>query len=371
MLGVFGVATKAGTDVDEFAVEPDRGEAAMEWEDLADRVGCVPFLHPGWVRAWSRSYGTGPLELHLLRREGQLAAVLPLERGRLGRRSPTDFGTPQFGILGVDRQAVRSLARRVLELEGRRLSIACLDGGASDIDELRAAAEAAGRHVVERTVKRSPYVELEDDVEAQVRDRLGAKAFSELRRRRRRLEERGRVELEVTDGGDRLDALLREGYALEGSGWKTAAGTSILARPQDRRFYTEIAGWASRRGILRLCFLRANGRAIAFKFALEENGALYSCKGGYDPSESRVAPGLLIVWELLKWSGNRGLARLELLGDALPWKLQWTDTVRERLLFEAFGSSPIVLPVWLAERYGRPAAKRLRVKKLVARARRA
>jgi CelD/BcsL family acetyltransferase involved in cellulose biosynthesis len=355
---------------EEYAVEVDAGATGTAWEELADRLACVPFLHPGWVRAWSRSFGTGALELHVLRREGRLAAVLALERNRLGRRSPTNSETPQFGILGVDRDAVRSLARQVLQLEGRRLSIACLDGGASDIDELRAAADTAGRHVVERTLKRSPYVELEDDVEAQVRGRLGAKAFSELRRRRRRLEERGAVELEVTDGSGRLGALLGEGYALEGSGWKTAAGSSILARADFRRFYDEIAEWAARRGILRLCFLRTGGRAIAFKFALEENGALYSCKGGYDPSESRAAPGLLIVWELLKWSGDRGLARLELLGDALPWKLQWTDTVRERLLFEAFGTSPVVLPVWLAERYGRPVAKRLRVKKLVARARR-
>jgi hypothetical protein len=49
MLGVVGVAAKAGTDVADFAVVPvpDRGEAAA-WEELADRLACVPLPAP-WL----------------------------------------------------------------------------------------------------------------------------------------------------------------------------------------------------------------------------------------------------------------------------------------------------------------------------------
>jgi hypothetical protein len=43
------VAAKAGTDVADFAVVPvpDRGEAAA-WEELADRLACVPLPAP-WL----------------------------------------------------------------------------------------------------------------------------------------------------------------------------------------------------------------------------------------------------------------------------------------------------------------------------------
>jgi CelD/BcsL family acetyltransferase involved in cellulose biosynthesis len=352
----------------EYAVEGDEGPAAAAWDDLAGRVKASPFLQPGWIRAWSGAFGRAPLELHLLRRDGELAAALPLERTRLGRSSPANFDSPEFGVLAVDLDATRALADEVLGRVNGRLSLGFLGG--SELGELRTSARRTGRRVVERTLQRSPYMEIGEDVEAQVRERLGSKSFSELRRRRRRLEERGPVELEVADGRERLERLLAEGYALEGSGWKEAAGSSIAARPAARRFYDDMARWAAERGILRLCFLRVGGKPIAFKLGLEANAVLYSCKGGYDPTEARFAPGHLIVWELLRWASARGLQRLELLGDAYPWKLEWTDTARERVLFEAFGSSPAGLSLWLAERYGRPIGKQLRLKRLLARARR-
>jgi CelD/BcsL family acetyltransferase involved in cellulose biosynthesis len=354
---------------DEYAVEADRDESGTEWEELADRVGGSPFLQPGWIRAWSRAFGSGRLELHVVRRGGRVAAVLPLERARLGRSSPTNFETPEFGILAIDRDASRTLAANVFNGEGFRLSLGFLDRGGGELEDLRAAARAAGRRVVERTLQRSPYMEIRADLEAQVRERLGSKFFNELRRRRRRLAERGPLELEVADGTMGLERLLAEGYALEGSGWKTAAGSSIDVRADATQFYDEVARWAARRGILRLCFLRTGGKPIAFKLGMEANGAFYSCKGGYDASESKFGPGQLIVWELLAWAAGRGLERFEFLGDAYPWKLEWTDTARERVLFEAFGSSPAAAAMWLVERHGRPLAKRLRLKRLVARAR--
>jgi CelD/BcsL family acetyltransferase involved in cellulose biosynthesis len=354
----------------EYAVEADGGTVGTQWEELADRVDGSPFLHPGWIRAWSRAFGGGDPELHVLRRDGELAAIVPLHRSALGRSSPTNYETPEFGILATDRDAARSLAVHLLRGSEARISLGFLEGGSHDLDDLRAAARIAGRRVVERMLQRSPYLPIDADPEAQARLRLGAKGFNELRRRQKRLAELGPVLLEVVDGTQELDRLLAEGYALEGSGWKTATGSSIAARPDARQFYDEMARWAADRGILRLCFLRAGGRAVAFKLGLEAGGAFYSCKGGYDPAASRFAPGKLIVFELMHWAAARGLHRLELLGDAYPWKLEWTDEVRPRVLFEAFTSSPVGLGAWLAERHGRPLAKRLQLKRLVARARR-
>jgi hypothetical protein len=81
--------------------------------------------------------------------------------------------------------------------------------------------------------------------------KLCRKFRSELRRRRRRLEEEGRLTLEVSDGTERLGELLKKGYGIDGSGWKHARGTSINAHIATRRFYTGVAQWASERGWLR------------------------------------------------------------------------------------------------------------------------
>jgi hypothetical protein len=202
----------------EYAVEGDDGPAAAAWGDLAERVQASPVSPP---RLDPRLVGR-------LRSRPARAAALPLEPTRLGRSSPTNFDTPEFGILAVDREAARALADEVLGRLNGRLSLGFLGGG-SELGELRTAARRAGRRVVERSLQRSPYAEISDDVEAQVRRRLGSKSFSELRRRRRRLEEREPVELEVADGRERLGPLLAEGYALEGSGWKEAAYVRSLS----------------------------------------------------------------------------------------------------------------------------------------------
>src|SRR5688500_17596510 len=105
----------------EYAVEVDAGEPAAEWEELAERVGAPPFRHPGWIRAWSRAFGSGRPELHVLRRSGRVAALLPLERTTRGRTSPTNSETPDFGLLALDRDAARALAAGVLGRDDLRL----------------------------------------------------------------------------------------------------------------------------------------------------------------------------------------------------------------------------------------------------------
>jgi hypothetical protein len=62
---------------------------------------------------------------------------------------------------------------------------------------------------------------------------------------------------------------LEEGFRVEGSGWKGVYGTSISSHPATRRFFTEVAYWASKCGWLRLAFLCLNDRALDFGYALE------------------------------------------------------------------------------------------------------
>ena len=348
---------------DAVGLERDLVALAPEWEELAERTGATPFVRPGWFRAWWNAFGTGELDLLTLRRDSRLTGVLPLERRRGSVRLPVNSETSQFELVAEDRAA---LVRALFALRAPSIRLQLLD--ADDVRELRGA--ATGWRTIERPIERSPYVSTSGGFEAYARGR-GAKLFADVRRRRRRLAEEGPVELSVADGRDRLDELMREGYALEGSGWKTAAGSSIASRPDARRFYDEVAQWAAERGWLRLAFLRVGGHAVAFQLGLEARGVYWFCKGGYDPAFHRFAPGKLLVHDMLERAFERGLESFELLGDAESWKLEWTDTVRERRALLAFAPTPTGRAAWAAEAYGRPLAKRLRVRRALELARRA
>ena len=162
----------------------------------------------------------------------------------------------------------------------------------------------------------------------------------------------------MTDGSDRLAERLQEVFAVEGMGWKAEGETAILSRPETHRFYSEVAGWASARGALRLLILRVDERPVAVDLALEERGIRYMLKGGFDPAYSWVAPGTLLLESGLEHAFAAGLRRVELGGGDDAYKLRWTEAVRERSLVQAFPRGLGTFE-WAGFAFGRPAAKRV------------
>lgn len=317
---------------ERFEVHREIAPLAAEWELLADHARAHPFLRPGWLGPWWRAFGAGRLEILALRRAGRLVAVMPLRRRRGALVSLSNYHTPEYGVLGEDASAAERLARAVLSRRARRVSCAFCDPASAAV--LAGASARTHRRVLRSVVERSPYVTTSGDWAAYLRGR-DARLRRDLRRRRRRLEERGEVRLEVADGRERLGALLEEGFAVEPSGWKAERHSAIASSEETRRFYAEVAAWAAARGILRLSFLRLDGRALAFQYGLEDGGAYYFVKGGYDPAERQAAPGKLLLAGLLERAFNEGLASFEFLGVDEAWKLEWTSDVRERLVVHA------------------------------------
>jgi CelD/BcsL family acetyltransferase involved in cellulose biosynthesis len=330
---------------------------AHEWDELADRVDAAPWLRPGWIRAWRRAFGRGKLELLTVRRDGRLVGVLALER-RLGAlRSASNWHTPAFGALTADDAALRELVGALLAGGGRRVALAFLAADDPVVATCCAAAAAAAFRLIVRLLERSPYVVVDGDWAA-YEARRDTKLLRELRRRRRRLDEQGRLALEVGDGSDRLDELLDEGFRVEAAGWKGERGSAVASDAATRCFYGDVARWAAERGWLRLAFLRLDGRPLAFDYCLEQGGVHYLLKTGYDPAYRAFGPGMLIRHEMLERAFASELSRYEFLGDEEPWKLDWTERSRERVLLQAFAPSAPGLVDWAAFAYGRPLAKR-------------
>jgi len=341
---------------DTVHLESDVAALAAEWDDLALRLRAIPFMYAGCIEAWWNAFGSGNLELVTVRRGERLVGIVPLQRRNRRLRSPTNSESSDFGLLAEDAAARATLTEAVFARGGRLLELERLDASGEDARALRAAAGAHGYRLLERVVERAPYLELEGEFETYFRSR-SKNLTGSLRRRRRRLDEEGKVEIEVADGRDRRTELLQEGYALEDSGWKV--DTAIASREDARKFYDGLSDWAAERGILRLAFLRLDGRAVAFQLALEDDGVFYYCKAGFDRAFHRFSPGTLLFGALLERAFEQRLRRAEFLGADEPWKLEWTDTVRELERFEAFSPSVAGIAGWAAERWGRPAARRV------------
>jgi CelD/BcsL family acetyltransferase involved in cellulose biosynthesis len=320
--------------------------AVEEWEELADRVGAPPFLRPGWIGAWLGAFGRGELETIEVRREGELAALMPMVRRGRRLRSPVNWHTPLFGPLGVDRAARRQVVAQAFERSQTVVDLDLLDGDPLELDSIASAAHEADRVTLARDVAHSPYIRLEADF-AEYERSLSRNRRKSLRRRRRRLEEEGRVRFEVHDGRTELDRLLAETFAVEAAGWKGRRGSAISSSPETARFYTEVARWAADRGWLRLALLRLDGRPIASDFAIEHGGAWYTLKAGYDEEFRSFGPGaLLLAEEIAHCCEHPGVSRIELLGQEDAFKSSWTALSAPRTRIRSFGKTPAGLLSW-------------------------
>jgi CelD/BcsL family acetyltransferase involved in cellulose biosynthesis len=346
------VRTRGATEVESHS---DISELAADWDALADRLEAQPFMRPGWIEAWLDAFAATPCKFLATRRDGELTGVLPLVRGR-GRviTPPANSHTPLGGALVNGEDAARALADALLREAPARADFRY----AAPHDPLMAELKTR-RRTIQRVISEQPYVDSTGSFDEYLAG-LDRKHRKEAGRLRRKLAAEGELSFEFADGSDRLESLLDEGFAIEGSGWKTEAGTAINSYPDARRFYTDVARWAAARGWLRLAFLRLDGRALAFDYCLEAGGSFYALKGGYDPEFRKLGPGVVLTHEsLARAFADPDLTSYEFLGMADSYKLQWTSTTHPRLRVQAFSRSPLGLVQYGAWQHGRPLAKRL------------
>jgi CelD/BcsL family acetyltransferase involved in cellulose biosynthesis len=322
------------------------------WDALAGRTGADPFARPGWVRAWHAAFGGGALAPVVAGEPAAPAGVLPMV-ARLGVwRSPTNDHTPAFTPLAEDDAALGRLAGALVARRPAAASLAYLDADAPALARLRDAAAAAGYATRVRPIHRSPVVHLGDPERWEAgRPR---RRLADLRRRRRRLAERGQVTVAVA----REAAALEDVIALERLGWKGARGTSIAGDQRLRGFYRAVAAWSADRGILRIATLRLDGRPLAALLGLQDAGVLHLLKGGYDPAFAEASPGQLLLQDVLAGAVGDGLARVELHGDAEPYKSVWTEAARSRVALEIFAPTPAGPLARAAAEHARPVARR-------------
>jgi CelD/BcsL family acetyltransferase involved in cellulose biosynthesis len=326
----------------EVSVETDLDSLACEWELLAERSGASPFLRPGWIMPWLSAFGCGAPEAILVRRDGQLAGVLPMQRRRGRLCSAANWHSPVFGPLAADAEARSLLLDHLFDAGPAGVELSLLDGDGMHVTQ---AARRSGRMVLDRAIATTPVVGLEGCFETYQRS-LSRNRRRSLRRGRRALEAQGEVSFHVHERLDGLHVALHDVFEVEASGWKGRAGTAMASRPETARFYAQIARWAASRGWLRLSFLSLDGRPIACDFSLEFDGRLYSLKSGYDEDYRAAGPGALLLHEQLRHAFERGLDALDLLGHTDSFKRSWAHCADDRFRVRAFQRSPAGLMHW-------------------------
>ncbi len=312
-----------------------------EWNEAVDRAGLPhPFLRHEWLRTWWECFGEGrTLHIQVVRAAGRITAIAPLMREQVQmygipiRRIDLMHNdhTPRADFIVAER-AAESYAAIWHALANTRASWDLLQ--LSRLVRESPTCEAMRRHSEDDGCATglwqgdvSPYLALQgtwDEYHAS----LPAKFRSNLRNRLSRLTRIGEPALEVLEGAEAIERGREDALRLEASGWKQESGTAICSDPAVERFYRLLAERATAGGWLRLMFLTVGGKRIATSYGSCYGGRLFLFKTGYDPEFATCAPFKLLTFLAIQSSYAEGLSEVDFLGDAEPWKLEWTDTSR-------------------------------------------
>ena len=135
----------------------------------------------------------------------------------------------------------------------------------------------------------------------------------QLRRKERRLQERGRVEHVVLRPGDDIRRWIDEFLRLEASGWKGERGTALGCSDAARSFFSSVATSAFRRGRLLMLGLNVDGQPIARRCAFVAGRGAFAFKTGYDERFAQFSPGALLELD--------NVSQLQTLPD-----VEWMDS---------------------------------------------
>jgi CelD/BcsL family acetyltransferase involved in cellulose biosynthesis len=302
-------------------------EELEQLQPLWDAVQ-VPWANPAmrynFVRSCAKAYDIADRLAVVVSTSGSEAAIAPLYRSNAGPRLEL-IGQNQIfeasDFLYSSTECLPELARTVVAL-GRPVRLTRVPDKSAIIPALESAYRGRGL-VVKRPAAGCPWIALDQSWE-EPDQHLNSGRRSDLRRARRIAEGLGAVKFEIRSPEPaELQALLSEVYAVESAGWKARDGSGLAVDARMGSFYKSYAEGACSRKVLRLAFMRINGRAVATQFAVEAGGGYWLLKVGYDEEFKRCSPGILLIHETLRYAAQAGLKSYEFLGTEEAWINTW------------------------------------------------
>lgn len=128
---------------------------------------------------------------------------------------------------------------------------------------------------------------------------LEKKRRKELSRKRRRLEEIGRLEFSRSTDADGLEEWIDGFLALERSGWKGERGSSLASAPQTEALFRESLRGAAAEGRLERLALNLDGKPIAMLCNFIAPPFSFAFKTAFDEAHRKLSPGMLLQVENL------------------------------------------------------------------------
>jgi CelD/BcsL family acetyltransferase involved in cellulose biosynthesis len=338
------------------------------WDSLLGRSAAdCGFLTWTWLSHWWKTFGEGrDLYTVVLEEDGRPVGLAPFfcEGRRLRLLGSEAVGSDYLDVIfetGREDDCTEALFDF---LDGRddwdAIAMEDVEAGSETLDRLRGQSSRLGFNLIHYETTECPYARLAPSFDDYLA-KLSSSRRYDIRRKLRKAAKKGEVAFEMVEGADALDDAVAAFAELnrERLGSKRIEG----GFRDDRfgEFHTEMMPELQRRGALRLCFLKIDGKAIASLYILKHGKTYLYYQGGFDAEWNAFSPGTLIFANAIRHGiENEGVEEFDFLRGAEGYKQGWAKDRRMLTTTELFRSTPRgkLLYRWTrARRAARKAAK--------------
>lgn len=309
--------------------------SARDWDTLVEALPHPsPYLLHGWLVARLRERtGAAEPRVHVARRDGRLAAALPLEVSRvLGLRLAQLAAGPHavWGDVllapGEPESTAKELVDRASSSEHDFLRV---HGLAAD----SRLARLGGLQLVPRS--NASVVGLDPGWDAVYRAKVSKRHRQDHRQKRRALGASGRLETRIARTPEELAAVLPDTFRLHELRWAGRDERYAYANAPSRRFMDEAVRLLGERGQYRIVTLDLDGVPIAFLSYFVVGAAAVGHRTAFDPVHGRCSPGALVFVDGLADAASAGLDRFEFGDGNESFKRVLED--RHESVYDGFG----------------------------------
>jgi CelD/BcsL family acetyltransferase involved in cellulose biosynthesis len=296
-----------------------------EWVELwrTDPVA-TPFQSPAWLLASWRHFGTPEPLVLTARAGGELVGLLPLYLLREpGCRKLLPIGVGLSDYVGALLDpAAPAVAEKFVE------AIAATPGWDEcwlpDLAADGALAMATLPTALDATVVEAspcPVLPL-PRTPAGLAAVVPRKTLRDLHQARSRAAAAGGVAIE-TIGEERLDEALDDLFRLHEQRWRARGEPGVCDGARVQSFHRAAAHGLLAAGMLRLYRLRIGGAVLAVYYGFIAKETAFAYLGGFDPSQPRLSPGMLILAHAIEQAVAEGAQRFDFLRGGEVYKYAW------------------------------------------------
>ena len=176
-----------------------------------------------------------------------------------------------------------------------------------------------------------PYIPLPDQIEGFYSSLSGNRRNTIKRRRRNLFKKYDKVEFVAWESPDDIDNAMERLFELHEKRWMVVKHKGNLTKEDIRNFHKKIAGIFLNSDMLRLYFLRVQGKDVAVLYTFKYNNKLLYYQGGWDPELSGDNVGSVLTNLVIEDAIEKGYSEYDFLRGTEPYKTQLTDKKREEV----------------------------------------